>query len=147
MRLARSARRSGTILIARDGKPLVRQGYGMANLEHDVPNRPDGILFEPLTQRVYIFSHADPSVVVIDPKDGSVVGTIDIGGAMEQAQSDGQGHVYADIENQKKIAVIDANTMKVTAKYDLGDSAGEPGGLGLDAKNHILFAMCADPSV
>ncbi len=113
----------------------------------DVPNRPDGILFEPLTERVYVFSHADPSVVVIDPKDGSVVGTIDIGGSMEQAQSDGQGHVYADIENQKKIAVIDVNTMKVTAKYDLGDSAGEPGGLGLDIKNHILFAMCADPSV
>jgi len=43
--------------------------------------------------------------------------------------------------------VIDANTMKVTAKYDLGDSAGDPGGLGLDTKNHILFAMCADPSV
>ena len=113
----------------------------------DVPGRPDGILFEPVTERVYIFSHADPSVVVIDPKDGSVVGTIDIGGAMEQAQSDGQGHVYADIENQKKIAVIDVNTLKVTAKYDLGDSAGNPGGLGLDAKNHVLFAMCAEPSV
>jgi hypothetical protein len=37
--------------------------------------------------------------------------------------------------------------MKVITKYDLGDSAGEPGGLGLDVKNHILFAMCANPSV
>jgi DNA-binding beta-propeller fold protein YncE len=113
----------------------------------DVPGRPDGILFEPLTERVFVFSHADPSVNVIDPADGSVVGTIDIGGAMEQAQSDGQGHVYANIEDQKQIAVIDVKTLKVTAKYDLGDSAGEPGGLGLDAKNHILFAMCANPSV
>jgi hypothetical protein len=66
---------------------------------------------------------------------------------MEQAQSDGQGHVYADIEDQKQIAVIDVKTLKVTAKYDLGEGAGEPGGLGLDAKNHILFAMCANPSV
>ena len=113
----------------------------------DVPGRPDGILFEPLTERVYVFSHADPSVVVIDPADGSVVGTIDIGGAMEQAQSDGQGHVYANIEDQKKIAVIDVKTMKVITKYDLGDTAGEPGGLSLDVKNHILFAMCAHPSV
>ncbi len=116
------------------------------------PNRPDGILFEPLTERVYVFSHTHPSVVVIDPKDGSIAGTVDIGDPaeqvhMEQAQSDGQGHVYADIENEKKIAVIDANTLKVTATYDLGDTAGEPGGLGLDAKNHILFAMCADPNV
>ncbi len=28
-----------------------------------------------------------------------------------------------------------------------GDSAGEPGGLGLDVKNHLLFAMCANPNV
>lgn len=113
----------------------------------DVQGRPDGILFEPLTERVYVFSHASPSVVVVDPKDGSVVGTIDIGGAMEQAQSDGQGHVYADVENEKKIAVIDARTLKVTATFGLGDDAGSPGGLGLDAKNHILFAMCHEPSV
>jgi CubicO group peptidase (beta-lactamase class C family) len=32
---------SGAVLVARDGKPLVRQGYGMANLEHDVPNAPN----------------------------------------------------------------------------------------------------------
>jgi hypothetical protein len=38
-------------------------------------------------------------------------------------------------------------TMKVITKYDLGDGAGEPGGLGLDVKNHILFAMCAKPNV
>jgi DNA-binding beta-propeller fold protein YncE len=114
----------------------------------DVQGRPDGILFEPFTDRVYVFSHASPSITVIDPKDGSVVGTIDIpDGAMEQAQSDGQGKLYADVENQKKIAVVDVKTLKVLNLYDLGDSAGEPGGLGLDVKNHILFAMCARPNV
>lgn len=87
-------------------------------------------------------------MTVIDPKDGSVVGTIDIpDGGMEQAQSDGQGKLYANIENQKKIAVIDVKALKVITTYDLGDSAGDPGGLGLDAKNHILFAMCSNPSV
>jgi DNA-binding beta-propeller fold protein YncE len=111
----------------------------------EVQGRPDGILLEPLTDKVYIFSHESPSITVIDPKDGSIVGTIDVGGAMEQAQSDGQGKLYADIEDQKKIAVVDVKTMKVLARYDLGASAGEPGGLGLDAKNHILFAMCAGP--
>src|ERR1035437_2849994 len=113
----------------------------------DVQGRPDGILLEPLTDRVYIFSHQAPSITVIDPKDGSVVGTVDVGGAMEQAQSDGQGKLYVDVEDEKKIAVIDVKTLKVITKYDLGASAGEPGGLGLDVKNHILFAMCANPSV
>jgi DNA-binding beta-propeller fold protein YncE len=113
----------------------------------NVQGRPDGILLEPLTDRVYIFSHEDPSITVIDPKDGSVVGTVDVGGAMEQAQSDGQGKLYADVENEKKIAVVDVKTLKLITKYDLGDNAGEPGGLGLDVKNHILFAMCARPNV
>ena len=113
----------------------------------DVEGRPDGILFEPFTRRVYVFSHQAPSITVIDPKDGAIVGTIDVGGAMEQAQSDGRGKLYADVEDEKKIAVIDVKTMKVLAKYALGETAGEPGGLGLDDKNHILFAMCGRPNV
>jgi CubicO group peptidase (beta-lactamase class C family) len=32
---------SGSVLVARDGRPLLRQGYGMANLEHGVPNTPE----------------------------------------------------------------------------------------------------------
>jgi DNA-binding beta-propeller fold protein YncE len=113
----------------------------------EVQGRPDGILLEPLTDRVFVFSHAEPSITVIDPKEGSVVGTVEIGGAMEQAQSDGQGKLYADVENEKKIAVVDVKTLKLITKYDLGSDAGEPGGLGLDVKNHILFAMCARPDV
>jgi hypothetical protein len=115
----------------------------------DIPvtGRPDGILLEPFTDRVCIFSHSSPSITLIDPKDGTVAGTIDVGGAMEQAQSDGQGKLYCDVEDEKKIAVVDMKTLKVITKYDLGADAGEPGGLGFDVKNHILFAMCANPNV
>ena len=113
----------------------------------DVQGRPDGILLEPFSDKVLIFSHVAPSITVIDPKDGTVTGTIDVGGAMEQAQSDGQGKLYMDVEDEKKIAVVDMKTMKLVTKYDLGESAGEPGGLGFDVKNHILFAMCANPNV
>ena len=107
-----------------------------------VEGRPDGILFEPLTERIYIFSHAAPNATVIDGKDGTVVGTIDLGGAPEQAASDGKGHLYVDIEDKNNIAVVDVNTMKVTAHYDLGEKGAGPAGLGLDVKNHLLFAMC-----
>ena len=106
---------------------------------------PDGIFFEPATERIYVLSHRTPNVTVLDGKDGSIVGTIDLGGAPEQGQSDGNGHVYIDIEDQDNVAVVDASTMKVTAHYDLGGKGSGPGGLGLDAKNHILFVMCHDP--
>lgn len=38
---ARAERFSGAILVARDGKVLVSKGYGMADVEHDVPNTPE----------------------------------------------------------------------------------------------------------
>ena len=34
---------SGTILVARDGKPIVSKGYGMANIELNVPNSPQNV--------------------------------------------------------------------------------------------------------
>ena len=115
----------------------------------DIPvkGRPDGIMREPFTGKVFIFSHQAPSITVIDPKDGTVTGTIDVGGALEQGQSDGQGKLYVAVEDEKKIAVVDLKTMKVVTKYNLGAGAGEPAGLGFDVKNHILFAMCAKPNV
>jgi DNA-binding beta-propeller fold protein YncE len=113
----------------------------------EVQGRPDGILLEPFTDKIFIFSHEAPSITVIDPKTGTVAGSVEVGGAMEEARSDGQGKLFVDVEDEKKIAVVDVKTLKVITKLDLGDSAGEPGGLGLDAKNHILFAMCAKPNV
>ena len=112
----------------------------------DVQGRPDGILFEPLTKRIYVLSHSQPNATVIDSKDGSVVGTIDLGGAPEQAASDSQGHLYIDLEDKDKIAVVDVNTLKVTTTYDLAGKGGGPGGLGLDAKNRVLFAFCHEPA-
>ena len=111
-----------------------------------VEGNPDGIMFEPATGRVYVFSHRAPNVTVIDPKDGAIAGTIDLGGAPEQGASDGKGRVYVDLEDENQIAVVDANTLKVTAHYSLGGKASGPAGLGLDAKNHILFAMCREPA-
>jgi DNA-binding beta-propeller fold protein YncE len=111
-----------------------------------VEGNPDGILFEPATDRVYVFSHRAPNVTVIDPKDGAIAGTIDLGGAPEQGASDGKGRVYVDLEDENQIAVVDANTLKVTAHYSLYGKASKPAGLGLDAKNHILFAMCREPA-
>ena len=111
----------------------------------DVQGGPDGILFDPFNERVYIFSHSAPNATVIDAKDGSVVGTIDLGGAPEQAVTDGKGHLYIDLEDKDSIAAVDAKTLTVTAHYSLEGKGGGPGGLALDAKNHILFAACHDP--
>jgi DNA-binding beta-propeller fold protein YncE len=113
----------------------------------DVEGGPDGILFDPFNQHVYVFSHRAPNATVIDSKDGSILGTIDLGGAPEQAVTDGKGHIYVDIEDKESIAVVDAKTMAVTAHYDLAGKAGTCAGLAMDVRHEVLFAACRNPQV
>jgi YVTN family beta-propeller protein len=112
----------------------------------DVQGNPDGMLYDPSDQRVYVLSHMAPHVTAIDAKDGTVLGTVDVGGMPEQAASDGRGHLYIDIEDKDNIAVVDAKTLTVTAHYDVAGKGGTCAGLALDAKNGILFATCRNPA-
>ena len=112
----------------------------------DVQGGPDGILFDHFNQRVWVFSHRAPNATIIDTKDGSIVGTLDLGGAPEQAVTDGNGHMYVDLEDMDKIAVVDTKALKVTGTYALEGKGGGPGGLAFDVKNHVLFASCHTPA-
>ena len=112
----------------------------------DVDGAPDGIMFDPFNERVWVFSHRAPNATIIDAKDGTIVSTLDLGGAPEQAASDGKGHIYVDLEDKNQIAAIDAKTLTVTAHWDISSKCGGPGGLGFDAKNHVLFASCHEPA-
>ncbi len=110
----------------------------------DVQGNPDGIMFDPFNDRVWVFSHSAPNATVIDAKDGTVVGTVDLGGQPEQAVTDSKGHLWVDIEDKDQIAAVDAKTLTVTAHYDLAGKGKAPAGLGFDVKNHILFIGCGD---
>ena len=81
----------------------------------DVQGHPDGYLNDPYNHRFYVLSHAEPNITVLDDKDASILSTINIGGAPEQAASDGRGKIYVDIVDKAAIAVIDATTMKMSA--------------------------------
>lgn len=113
----------------------------------EVSGNPDGILGDPADHRIYVLSHAVPNVTAINAIDGSVVGTIDIGGAPEQAVTDGEGHLYIDVEDKDQVAVIDAKTLTKTGAYSLEGKCGTPAGLAFDVKHHILFVACRNPAV
>src|SRR3954469_12778305 len=111
----------------------------------EVPERfsADGIYCDTSNDRVYIGSHPTKSLMVVDAKDGAVLGNIDLGGTPEQTIADGKGTVYQVLQERPGgVAVIDAKTMKVKATYPLGDNGGG-NGLALDIKNQILFAACS----
>jgi hypothetical protein len=111
----------------------------------DVPERfsADGIYCDTSSDRVYIGSHPTKSLLVVDAKDGNVLGHIDLGGTPEQTIGDGKGTIYQVLQDRPgSVAVVDAKTMKVTKNYPFGDNGG-CNGLALDVKNQILFAACS----
>jgi DNA-binding beta-propeller fold protein YncE len=112
----------------------------------DVDGRPDGIMFDPYNERIWVLSHTPPYATVIDARQGNVVGTIDLGGAPEQAVSDDKGTIFVNITDKANIAVVDAKNMTVKTHYDMSAKASRGSGLALDAKHRILFAYYRQPT-
>ena len=111
----------------------------------DVDGRPDGIMFDPYNERVWVLSHTPPYATVIDAKTGTVVGTVDLYGTAEQAVSDGKGMVYINISDKGGVAAVNADKLTVTANYDFSAKGVHGSGMAVDAKNHVLFAYYRDP--
>src|SRR6202790_3679529 len=104
--------------------------------------RPDGIYFDPFNARIYVFSHPTKDATVIDVKDGTVLGTIDLGGVPEQGVGDGKGMLYVVMQDAVgSVTAVDVKTMKAVAHYTLVDKGG-CNGLAIDVKNQVLFAAC-----
>ena len=107
------------------------------------PHASDGIVFDAFNERVYTFSHPTKDAAVIDAKDGSVLGKIDLGGVPEQGVPDGKGMLYVVMQDpQGSVTAVDVKTMKAIGHYPFGDIGG-CNGLALDVKNQVLFAACA----
>jgi DNA-binding beta-propeller fold protein YncE len=111
----------------------------------DVPEGfiPDGIYCDTSNDRVYIGSHPTKSLLVVDAKDGNVLGHIELGGTPEQTIGDGKSTIYQVLQDRPGgVAVVDVKTLKVTATYRFDENGG-CNGLALDTKNKILFAACS----
>jgi DNA-binding beta-propeller fold protein YncE len=55
---------------------------------------PDGVLFEPVTGRVFAFNHRGGTLTVIDAKAGKAIENIELGGQPEFPVTDGEGMVW-----------------------------------------------------
>jgi len=111
-----------------------------------IPGRnPDAILYDAATKRVFTFNGGTSNATAIDATNGTVVGTVALGGAPETAVSDG-GKVYANIEDKSEIAVFDPKTLAVLAHWPLAPCE-EPSGLAIDRVHQRLFAGCGNKTM
>ncbi len=104
---------------------------------------PDAAVFDPAGGQVWVMNGKDGSASLIDPVRARAIDMIPIGGSLEFAVADGNGHIFVNIEDQGSVAVIDTRSRSVMARYDL-PGCDHPTGLGIDPASGILLAACAN---
>lgn len=109
--------------------------------EVKVGKKPDAIVYEPSTRHVYAMNGDSNSASIIDASDGSVVGTVDLGGGPEFAVADGKGNVYINLEEKAETVHVDAVALKVLNNWPLAPGKTATA-LAFDPNTRRLFAGC-----
>jgi len=109
--------------------------------EIKVGKKPDAIVYEPFTKRIYVMNGDSENITVLNASDGSAAGTIALGGGPEFAVSDGKGNLYVNLEEQNETLHIDVNTLQVKDRWPLAPCA-TPTSLAMDTENRRLFVGC-----
>ena len=104
--------------------------------------RPDAIMYEPKTRRVFTFNAQSHDATAVDAQTEAVVGTVPLGGKPESAVLD-MGKVWVNVEDTSEIACFDPQILQVTRRIALAPGE-EASGLAVDTKKHRLFSVCSN---
>lgn len=106
-----------------------------------VGKKPDAIIYDPATSRVFAFNGDGNSATAIQGADGKVAGTVDLGGGPEFAVADGSGYVYNNIEDASLVLKINARSLKVEQRWATAPCEA-PSSIAMDRPNRRLFIGC-----
>lgn len=109
--------------------------------EVPVGKKPDAIIYDPATSRVFAFNGDSNSATAIQAADGKVAGTVDLGGGPEFAVADGTGYVYVNAEDANLVLKINSRTLKVEQRWPTAPCAS-PSSIAMDRANRRLFIGC-----
>lgn len=109
----------------------------------DVPTgqKPDAIIFDPATSRVFAFNGGSNSATAIDAATGKVAGTVELGGGPEFAAADGNGFVYDNLEDESLVLKIDSRKLTVEKRWPTAPCTA-PSSMAIDSANRRLFIGC-----
>ncbi len=103
--------------------------------------KPDAIVYDPFSKRVFAFCGDDNKACVIDIHLLKEVAAVSLPGAPEFAVPDGNGLLYNNLEDKNSLAIIDTKNLKVAGTLPLAPCGG-PTGLALDKMNRRAFSVC-----
>jgi hypothetical protein len=102
---------------------------------------PDAIVYDAVTKRFFTLNGRGENTTAINGADGSVAGTLALGGKPEFAVADGKGSIFVNIEDKNELVQFDAQKITETHRWPLAPCKS-PSGLAMDLKNRRLFAVC-----
>jgi YVTN family beta-propeller protein len=106
----------------------------------------DSILYDPASKRIFVFNGSPKSSTVIDPAKGTVIDTIPLGGAPEQAVADGKGTIYNNLEDTNEVVAIDSRSLKIKSRWPVAP-AGQPVAIAMDRQHRRLFISGRNPKL
>jgi DNA-binding beta-propeller fold protein YncE len=106
-------------------------------------DRPDAIIFDPASSRVFTFNAAGKNTTAIDAATGNIAGTVALGGKPEFAAADGKGHVYVNVEDTSELVALDSKALTEIKRWKL-TPCEEPSGLAMDRNHRRLFSGCGN---
>jgi len=109
--------------------------------EIPVGTRPDGILYDAFSKRIFTFNGASNDATAVDPVSGKSAGTVALGGKPEAAVSDGAGTIFVNVEDKSELVAFDAKTLAVKQHYPLAPCE-EPSGMAADLAHGRIFSGC-----
>lgn len=101
----------------------------------------DAIIYDGASGRVLSFNGDAHTSTVIEPRNGTVVTNIALGGKPEYAVSVGDGRVYANLVDTSEVVEIDAKTATVTRRWSTAPCA-QPVSAAIDTAHSRLFSGC-----
>jgi DNA-binding beta-propeller fold protein YncE len=105
--------------------------------------KPDAILYDPASKRVFAFNGDSGDITIIDPAAlDQEPATLAVGGKLEFGATDGAGRVYVNVEDKSQLVAIDSKQQKIVARWPLAPGE-EPTGLAIDPVHRRLFAGCS----
>ena len=102
---------------------------------------PDAIVYDSVSKRVFTFNGRGKNATAINAADGTVAGTLALGGKPEFAVADGQGSIFVNNEDTSELIQIDSQKITETHRWPLAPCKS-PSGLAMDRKSRRLFAVC-----
>src|SRR5580704_17768907 len=101
----------------------------------------DAIIYDSASNRVFTFNGDAHSSTVIDPREGTLITNISLGGKPEYGASAGDGKVYTNLTDTNEVVEIDAKGTTVARRWSTAPCK-QPVAMAVDTVHHRLFSGC-----